>query len=154
MKTIIHAGAGTLAMILIAGFLTATLISELLLNEAAVLMAKGAILAGICLLIPTMAITGGSGFSLASGRHSPAIDKKRKRMKIIAANGLLILLPLAILLYLRAAAGLFDGLFYAMQALEVLAGSAQLALLARNFRDGRKMTRSKRRATAKTLRTI
>lgn len=154
MKTIIHAGAGTLAMILIAGFLTATLISELLLNETAILMAKEAILAGICLLIPTMAITGGSGFSLAGGRHSPAIDRKRRRMKIIAANGLLILLPLAILLYLRAAAGLFDDLFYAMQALEVLAGSVQLALLARNFRDGRKMTRSKRRTTAKTLRTI
>ncbi|WP_416064729.1 hypothetical protein ACK9YZ_18115 [Rhizobium sp. ZK1] len=154
MKTIIHAGAGTLAMILIAGFLTATLICELLLNETAVLLVKEAILAGICLLIPTMAITGGSGFSLAGGRHSPAIDRKRKRMKLIAANGLLILLPLAILLYLRAAAGLFDGLFYTMQALEVLAGSVQLALLARNFRDGRRMTRSKRRATAKTFRTI
>jgi hypothetical protein len=135
-------------------FLTATLICELLLKETAVLLVKEAILAGICLLIPTMAITGGSGFSLAGGRHSPAIDRKRKRMKLIAANGLLILLPLAILLYLRAAAGLFDGLFYTMQALEVLAGSVQLALLARNFRDGRRMTRSKRRATAKTFRTI
>lgn len=154
MKTIIHAGAGTLAMILITGFLTATLISELLLNEAAVLMVKEAILAGICLLIPAMAITGGSGFSLARGRHSPAIDRKRKRMKIIAANGLLILLPLAILLYLRASAGLFNSFFYTMQALEVLAGSTQLALLAENFRDGRKMTRSKRRVTAKTLRAI
>jgi len=154
MKTIIHAGAGTLAMILITGFLTATLISELLLNEAAVLIVKEAILAGICLLIPAMAITGGSGFSLARGRHSPAIDRKRKRMKIIAANGLLILLPLAILLYLRAAAGLFDSLFYTMQALEVLAGSTQLGLLAGNFRDGRKMTRGKRLAAAKALRAI
>lgn len=154
MKTIIHAGAGTLAMILIAGFLTATLISELLLNEAVVLMVKKAILAGICLLIPAMAITGGSGFSLARGRHSPAIDRKRNRMKIIAANGLLILLPLAILLYLRAAAGLFDSFFYTMQALELLAGSTQLALLAGNFRDGRNMTRGKRLAAAKTLRAI
>jgi hypothetical protein len=154
MKTIIHAGAGTVAMILIAGFLSATLISELLLDESAILLVKKAILAVLCLLIPALAITGGSGFSLAGGRHSPAIDKKRKRMKIIAANGLLILLPLAALLYLRAAAGLFDALFHAMQTLEVLAGSVQLVLLARNFRDGRKITRVKRLTAGKTLRTI
>lgn len=154
MKTIIHAAAGTLAMIFIAGFLAATLISECLLNEASVLSVKKSILTGLCLLIPALAIAGGSGFSLAGRRHSPAINRKRRRMKIIAANGLLILLPLAILLYLRAAAGLFDTLFYAMQTLEVLAGSVQLMLLARNFRDGRKMTRGKRLATAKTLRTI
>lgn len=154
MKTIIHAGAGTFAMVLIAGFLTATLISELLLDATAILIVKKAILAGLCLLIPMLAMSGGSGFSLARGRHSPAIERKRGRMKIIAANGLLILLPLAILLYLRAAAGLFDGVFYAMQTLEVLAGLVQLALLALNFRDGRKMTRGKRLAAAKTLKAI
>ncbi|MBW9053997.1 hypothetical protein [Rhizobium mesosinicum] len=154
MKTIIHAGAGTLAMILIGGFLIATLICELLLDAAAILAVKKAILAGLCLLIPMLAITGGSGFSLARGRDSPAIKRKRGRMKIIAGNGLLILLPLAILLYLRAAAGLFDAAFYAMQTLEVLAGSAQLTLLALNFRDGRKLTRGKRLAAAKTVNAI
>ncbi|GAA3089683.1 hypothetical protein GCM10010520_40000 [Rhizobium viscosum] len=153
MRTIIHASAGTVAMFLIAGFLTATMISELLLNEAAVLVVKKAILSGLCLLIPALAITGGSGFSLAGSRHSPAIERKRRRMKIIAANGLLILLPLAILLYLRAATGRFDGLFYAMQVLEVLAGFVQLSLLTLNFRDGRKLTRGKRLAAAKTLNT-
>jgi hypothetical protein len=154
MKTIIHAGAGTVAMILVAGFLTATLISELLLDATAILAVKKAILAGLCLLIPALAMSGGSGFSLARDRLSPAIERKRRRMKIIAANGLLILLPLAVLLYLRATAGLFDILFYGMQTLEVLAGSVQLALLARNFRDGRKMTRGKRLAAAKTLNAI
>ena len=101
MKTFVHPGAGTIAMILIAGFLTATLTSELLLDASAILAVKKAILAGLCLLIPALAITGGSGFSLARGRHSPAIDRKRWRMKIIVANGLLVLLPLAILLYRR-----------------------------------------------------
>ena len=99
-------------------------------------------------------ITGGSGFSLARGRHSPAIDRKRWRMKIIAANGLLVLLPLAILLYRRADEGLLDGVFYAMQTLELLAGSTQLTLLALNFRDGRKLSRRKRLAAAKTLNAI
>ena len=93
MKTFVHAGAGTIAMILIAGFLTATLTSELLLDATAILAVKKAVLAGLCLLIPALAITGGSGFSLARGRHSPAIDRKSWRMKIIAANGLLVLLP-------------------------------------------------------------
>jgi hypothetical protein len=154
MRTMIHAGAGTVAMILITAFLTATMISELLLDEAAILAVKKAILAGLCLLIPALAMAGGSGFSLARGRHSPAIEGKRRRMKIIAANGLLILLPLAIFLYLRAAAGHFDSLFYAMQAMEILAGFTQLSLLALNFRDGRKMTRGKRLASAKRLNAI
>ncbi len=154
MRTIIHAGAGTVAMILIAAFLTATAISELFLDDAAILSVKKAILTGLCLLIPFLAIAGGSGFSLARGRHSPSIEKKRRRMKIIAANGLLILLPLAILLYLRATSGRFDGLFYGMQMLEVLAGIFQLSLLVLNFRDGRRMTRGKRLAAAKTLNAI
>lgn len=154
MKTFVHAGAGTIAMILIAGFLTATLISELLLDATAILAVKKAILAGLCLLIPALAITGGSGFSLARGRHSPAIDRKRWRMKIIVANGLLVLLPLAILLYRRADEGLLDGVFYAMQTLELLAGSTQLTLLALNFRDGRKLSRGKRLAAAKRLNAI
>jgi hypothetical protein len=154
MKTVVHAGAGTIAMILIAGFLTATLISELLLDATAILAVKKAILAGLCLLIPALAITGGSGFSLARGRHSPAIDGKRWRMKIIVANGLLVLLPLAILLYRRVDEGLLDGVFYAMQTLELLAGSTQLALLALNFRDGRKLSRGKRLAAAKRLNAI
>ena len=154
MKTVVHAGAGTIAMIPIAGFLTATLISELLLDATAILVVKKAILAGLCLLIPALAITGGSGFSLARGRHSPAIDRKRWRMKIIAANGLLVLLPLAILLYRRVDEGLLDGVFYAMQTLELLAGSTQLTLLALNFRDGRKLSRGKRLAAAKRLNAI
>lgn len=154
MKTFVHAGAGTIAMILIAGFLTATLISELLLDATAILAVKKAILAGLCLLIPALAITGGSGFSLARGRHSPAIDRKRWRMKIIVANGLLVLLPLAILLYRRVDEGLLDGVFYAMQTLELLAGSTQLTLLALNFRDGRKLSRGKRLAAAKRLNAI
>lgn len=154
MKTFVHAGAGTIAMILIAGFLTATLISELLLDATAILAVKKAILAGLCLLIPALAITGGSGFSLARGRHSPAIDRKRWRMKIIVANGLLVLLPLAILLYRRVDEGLLDGVFYAMQTLELLAGSTQLTLLALNFRDGRKLSRRKRLAAAKRLNAI
>lgn len=154
MKTFVHAGAGTIAMILIAGFLTATLTSELLLDATAILVVKKAILAGLCLLIPALAITGGSGFSLARGRHSPAIDRKRWRMKIIVANGLLVLLPLAILLYRRVDEGLLDGVFYAMQTLELLAGSTQLTLLALNFRDGRKLSRGKRLAAAKTLNAI
>jgi hypothetical protein len=154
MKTFVHAGAGTIAMILIAGFLTATLISELLLDATAILAVKKAILAGLCLLIPALAITGGSGFSFARGRHSPAIDRKRWRMKIIVANGLLVLLPLAILLYRRVDEGLLDGVFYAMQTLELLAGSTQLTLLALNFRDGRKLSRGKRLAAARKLNAI
>lgn len=57
-------------------------------------------------------------------------------MKIVAANGLLVLLPSAFVLASWANAGRFDGAFYALQGLELLAGAANITLLGLNMRDG------------------
>jgi len=61
-------------------------------------------------------------------------------MKIVAANGLLVLLPSAFVLASWANAGRFDGLFYALQGMELLAGGVNLTLLILNMRDGLKLT--------------
>jgi Na+/H+ antiporter NhaA len=87
-------------------------------------------------LIPALAATGGSGLALAKGRRAGLIGAKIKRMPLIAANGLLILIPSALFLASRARAGEFDSGFYAVQALELAAGAANLALLGLNMRDG------------------
>jgi hypothetical protein len=57
-------------------------------------------------------------------------------MPIIAANGLLFLVPCAIFLSRRASAGSFDATFYAVQLLELAAGATNVTLLALNVRDG------------------
>lgn len=87
-------------------------------------------------LIPAMAAAGGSGFSLGKGWKSPAVLRKKRRMQIIAANGILILVPSAVFLASRAAVGEFDRAFAAVQAIELIAGAVNITLLSLNMRDG------------------
>jgi hypothetical protein len=140
MKTKLHALFGSVALLCIVGFWTSTVVSELLLGQASVVAVKNAVLAGMWVLIPAMAATGGSGFSLARGRRGRLVDAKGRRMKAVAANGLLVLLPSAFLLASWANAGRFDGAFYALQGLELVAGAVNVTLLALNMRDGLRLS--------------
>ncbi len=144
MKARIHAVAGASALALVATFLLSTLVSELALGHAAVATVKTAIFYGIFALIPLIAATGGSGFWLASGRGGPLIDGKKRRMRFIAANGALVMLPSAIFLSFKASAGAFDTVFYVVQVIELAGGALQFCLLGLNMRDGLKMTEKKR----------
>lgn len=143
MKKIIHPAAGLVAGTTIAAFWVSTLVSELSGSLEAVVAVKTAIPWGFLLLIPALAAAGGSGFSLAAGRRGGAIAAKRKRMPIIAANGLLVLVPCALYLAAKAQAGEFDRVFYAIQAVELVAGAVNFTLVALNARDGRRMARAR-----------
>lgn len=68
---------------------------------------------------------------------------KKRRMPWIAANGLLVLVPCALLLDRWAAASLLDARFVAVQAVELVAGAVNLALMALNLRDGRRLVRQR-----------
>ena len=65
---------------------------------------------------------------------------KKKRMRLIAANGMLVMLPSAIWLYFSAAKGEFGTAFIVVQGIELAGGFTQLYLLARNFRDGLRLS--------------
>lgn len=139
MKPIIHAIAGSTAMLIIACFWLSTLVSEVFLDYAAVAAVKHAIVYGLLLLVPFMATTGGSGFALSRTRKGWLHDKKRRRMAIIGSNGLIVMIPAAIFLNGKASAFEFDALFYAVQAVELIVGIVQLTLMGMNFRDGLKL---------------
>ena len=87
-----------------------------------------------------MAATGGTGFALARPRKGNIIEAKKKRMPLIAANGLLVMIPSALFLYTKAASQEFDSAFYVVQAIELGVGLVQLTLMGRNFRDGLRLT--------------
>ncbi|MDJ0939800.1 MAG: hypothetical protein QNJ00_08540 [Woeseiaceae bacterium] len=140
MKQRIHAIAGVIGFATIAVFWLSTAISELFGSPADVATVKTAILWGLIVLIPALAITGGSGMALGRGRSGPLIQLKQKRMPFIALNGLLILVPSAVFLANRASAGVFDAWFYGIQGLELLAGIINLSLMGMNIRDGLKMS--------------
>jgi hypothetical protein len=146
MPNRIHSLAGTLALLTILTFWMATVFSEAFGEAAAVIAVKTAIPWGFLILIPALAATGGSGVALARECSGALVERKRRRMAFIAANGLLILVPSALFLSLKAQAGELVGDFFAVQALELIAGAANLLLLALNLRDGlrlRSMPRSR-----------
>ena len=61
-------------------------------------------------------------------------------MPIIAANGVLILIPSALFLAAKARTGEFDTSFDLVQALELGAGVTNIMLLGLNLRDGLRLT--------------
>jgi hypothetical protein len=144
----IHLGAGVVAFLTILPFWTSTVVSELLGGHAAVAAVKNGILSGMLILIPSMAIVGGSGFYLAGRSTAPTVAAKKRRMPIIALNGLLVLVPASVFLAGRANAGRFDTIFYAVQAIELIAGAANLTLMGLNIRDGLRLTHRIGRARA------
>ena len=150
MKPVVHAISGVTAMLIIASFWISTLVSEVLLDYADVAIVKHAIAYGLFVLMPFMAVTGISGFALGKARFGNLLDRKKKRMAIVGINGLLVMIPAAIFLNWKAAAGEFDTLFYAVQAVELIVGAMQLTLMGMNFRDGRALSGKLHVSTATT----
>ena len=148
MKKTVHPLAGGVAILMIATFWLSTAISELSGSEPFVVFVKTLIPWGFIILIPALAAVGGTGFALSGGRSGGLVGKKRKRMPIIAANGVLILIPSALFLAAKAKAGDFDATFYAVQMVELAAGAVNLWLLTKNALDGRKLT-ARRRSSAR-----
>ncbi|WP_417830163.1 hypothetical protein [Thalassospira sp.] len=137
----LHAVAGGVAFMLIASFWLATIAVELFGTGPQIAAVKLVIAWGLCALVPALAATGASGFKLTRGRISGKVATKFRRMKFIAANGLLVLAPSAIALAILADAGRLDGLFAVIQSIELVAGFVNLVLIGLNIRDGIRMRR-------------
>ncbi len=136
-----HFAAGVLAMVVIATFFASTLAVELAGSPAAIAALKRWIVVpGLLVLVPLLAATGGTGFALARAREGRLVDAKKRRMPFIVVNGLLVLVPCAILLDRWASAGAFDATFVAVQALELVAGATNLLLMGMNARDGLRLS--------------
>ena len=132
----IHPVAGVLAFLIILSFWTSTVAVELIGSPAAIAAVKRAIPWGFLILVPSLAVVGTSGFRIAGASSAPFVMRKKRRMPFIAANGLLILIPAALYLAALASHGEFGGRFYAVQAVELIAGAVNLTLMGLNIRDG------------------
>jgi uncharacterized membrane protein len=136
MKAKIHAAAGAVALLAVACFWLSTAVAELFGDIETIAAVKSAVLGGMVVLIPAMALAAASGFSLGKGWRSPVVRRKKRRMQFIAANGMLVLLPSAYMLANWAEQGRFDATFVVVQLLELMAGAANIILLSLNMRDG------------------
>jgi len=133
---IVHGAAGVLALLVILGFWSSTVLAELFGDAAVVATVKSAIAWCLLVFVPLLAVTGATGFAMAGPNPKGALATKLRRMRIIAANGLLVLAPSALFLAWRANAGQFDTAFMVVQAAELAAGAINATLIALNIRDG------------------
>lgn len=141
MKQLFHRIGFITATLSIFTFFTSTLVVELFGTQEAIAMVKSLIvMPGLFILIPAIATTGATGFAMSTTKSTGLVGRKRKRMPFIGINGLLILLPAAIVLNQWAAEGNFGSQFYLLQALELAAGAINLSLMCLSIRDGRKLT--------------
>ena len=140
MKRTLHLIASVLAILIIVTFWVSTLGSELFGTEDNIRTVKLMIPWGFLVLIPSLALAGGTGFLLGRGRTDPLITRKSKRMPFIAANGIVILIPAALFLAYKADVYAFDATFYAVQVLELVMGALNIALLGLNLLDGLRLT--------------
>lgn len=149
MIKLVHRFAALAAILTIGTFFSSTLAVEALGDPTQIAWLKSAIVTpGLWLLIPALAATGISGNLLARGRSFPVLSLKKRRMSLAAANGLLVMVPCALLLDRLASQGDLGALFYSIQALELLGGAVNLALLGLNLRDGLRMVRHRVPQTA------
>lgn len=142
----IHPIAGVIGFLTILSFLSATLYVELFGTHEEVAAVKSMVVSGLWLLIPAMAIVGASGMKMGGRRKDAPARAKMKRMPFIAANGLLVLVPAAVYLSIKANAGAFDLSFYVVQVIEVIAGACNLFLMGLSIRDGRAMAQRRKAA--------
>ena len=141
MTLILHRLAAPLAILCIATFFSATIFVELVGTTESIATVKSLILwPGLFILVPAIAIAGGSGFALAKSRSGKLVHQKKKRMPFIGVNGILVLIPCAVLLERWASVGAFDLNFYIVQGIELLAGAINLILMGMNMRDGYRMS--------------
>lgn len=138
----IHKIAAIFAFLFITSFLTSTIIADLFAAPQQIAQVKSTVLIFIPGLILAMMITGISAAKLYPGVMKGALKVKQTRMKIAAINGVLILLPAAIVLAKWSALGQFDDLYWAVQIVEIIAGMVNITMIGLNIRDGIRLGRS------------
>lgn len=149
MKSRVHAIAGILALTLISLFFTSSVVVEIFGDDDAVALVKTVVVGALFVLVPSLAITGGTGRSLSGTRlRAPLIQRKQRRMAGAAAIGLTVLVPCAVILQSLAADRDFGTAFAVVQAVELVGGAANITLLSLNVRDGRLLTAARRRKAA------
>jgi len=136
----IHAAAGVTGFLCILTFWSSTVASELFGSHDTITAVKQGVLWGMLVLVPALAVAGGTGFKLLGNRTGALGLAKKRRMMVIGPNGLLVLIPCAFYLANLATSGQFTSTFYAVQAIELAAGLVNLTLMGLNIRDGLRLT--------------
>ncbi|MGR5149236.1 hypothetical protein ACQKP8_22175 [Photobacterium alginatilyticum] len=131
-----HKYAAVCALLLIVTFFTSSVVVDLWGDLAMITRVKQAIWSCVLLLVIAMMTTGITAKKLYKAKPKGIFAKKELRMKVAAANGVIILLPAAYFLAVWSANGQFDQVFWTVQIIELIAGFINAVLIGLNIRDG------------------
>jgi hypothetical protein len=140
----LHLSGAAGALAVITAFLAASAAIEPFGDAGELRDLRQGILVALPVLIACLATAALTGRRLAGRSRAVVVRRKQRRMQVVAAAGLLVLIPCAVALDVLAAGTASGGLVAALEVTEFLAGGLNLTLLALNFRDGRAMTRRRR----------
>ena len=129
----VHLAAAVGAVALIVTFLVSSAVTELIGTAGTIHALRHGIVLGLPLLIACLATVALTGRRLGGKSRAPVVRRKRRRMQLIAAVGLVVLVPCAVVLNYQA--------IPALEITELAAGGLNLAFLVLNFRDGRALAR-------------
>lgn len=131
-----HRIAAIISLVVLILFWLSTALSELSGLTRWVVTVKTVIPWGLFILVPALIITGASGFRMMGNSTYPAIVTKKRRMPFIAFNGVIVLIPSALILATLARGEEFGLLFWTVQTIELLAGAINITLITCNIRAG------------------
>ncbi len=140
-KTILkaHIGATIVAAITIITFFSLSLVAEIKGDISFIQRIKALILYALPILVVTMPVLKFTGDKLAAKSKSPMVLAKKKRMKLIGINGM-VLISMAVFLYYRSHYQSIDQLFLIAQMMEFGFGLGNLTLIALSAKDGRQLS--------------
>ncbi|CAI3952924.1 MULTISPECIES: hypothetical protein [Commensalibacter] len=141
--SLIHRITGVMALVILLIFWLSTVTSELIGNIDYIKSVKFLIPYGFFILIPALVATGGTGFNIAGKINNKTASNKKKRMSLIALNGLCILIPCALYLRYLAVHEQFNSIFLIVQMIELIAGGVNIVMLILNVKAGIILTKNK-----------
>ena len=140
MKTLYHAAAGISSLTCLLIFLVATINVEYSYSAPEMIAAQGVMLQTMWVYIPLIFTAGGIGYILSKERKERIVQVKKRRMVIIIAVSLFILMPCIYTLANAARYEIAGTIFSRIEILEVLSLILLIALLGLNARDGARLT--------------
>jgi cytochrome bd-type quinol oxidase subunit 1 len=134
-----HIAGSMVAVITIGVFFFSSLASAFYYDKDFTFLVKSGIFYTLPILLISMPMVVITGNKLAGNSVHPLLLEKKKRMKFIGINGVLLVM-IACLLFYWAKKSDYSQAFTIIQVLELLLGFINLLLLIKNFQTGRKLS--------------
>ena len=135
----IHLVATMIAAATIATFFCSSLAAEINGDELLIRTVKKGIVLSLPILVIAMPTLGITGNKLAGSSQNPIVFLKKRRMKLVLINGIM-LIALACFLFYRSHFRAIDSIFMVAQAVEFILGLTNLVLIGLNIAGGLKLS--------------